>query len=881
MKYFLTIAALLLGTCHPARTYAQSLDLNGSSTRAVVVGISDYQDAAIPDLQFADRDAEAFAEWLRSPAGGGVPAGNIVLLTNEKATNARLSASLDWLIEVCGEGDRVVIYFSGHGDVETKTRGQFGFLLAWDSPPTNYKAGAYSIIYLQDIISTLSMDKMAHVTVVTDACHAGKLAGSSVGGTQATAQALSQQFANEVKIMSCQPNEFSLEGQQWGNGRGVFSYHLLDGLTGLADQNADGAIALREIDRYLEDKVSNETAPHSQTPMTVGDRNTVLAQVDAAALADILKRKKGEPQFIAGTGSKGLADGFLAAADSATQVLYQNFEAALAAGNLLDGDSSADFFYKKLLENEAMKPLHGLMRRNLAVALQDEVQQALNALLADDPYETNHFIYNPSKYTEYPRYLHRTIELLGEKHYMYPTLRAKELYFESYNLTQTLGAANVTLAFQDSIRPIAQQKLHEAIALDSTSGYLEYAYALTFYYDGNPATFDSVIHRLKLATERSPHWLLPCLELTYEPGMSEFWINRALSIKPDSYVAQERLSWLYQWEDRTEESLVLSDKMIREKPDIFNAYTNAGATCMMQKEYERAEKYLVKSLALEPSPNNDASEYFIELLVKTRRQQQARALADSLFNHPSASVVSKVSFIRHLIKGLIYNEQYELAAELAEKALKIETDSWLPAESHIALGIYQIREGNYSEGRALLQKAIEAISDHLPFRVRQIHYEGTIAEMQGDAMRADSLFQEGLRVDLSKNHALRIRLSGVHESLRLNYGRFLLRQKRYPEATGQFQKLLEEEPNSWRGYLGMALIHAEKGDNNESLDWLEKSLNHWLPTPELVAGEPLFSETRKTERFMEMMEKNFPTGWEKRLLQDTPEVRFRTFKKNR
>ncbi len=43
------------------------------ATRAVVVGISDYQDPAIPDLRFPDCDAEAFAAWLRSPAGERLP----------------------------------------------------------------------------------------------------------------------------------------------------------------------------------------------------------------------------------------------------------------------------------------------------------------------------------------------------------------------------------------------------------------------------------------------------------------------------------------------------------------------------------------------------------------------------------------------------------------------------------------------------------------------------------------------------------------------------------------------------------------------------------------------------------------------------------------
>ena len=68
-------------------------------TRAVVVGISDYQDAAIPDLRFADRDAEVFAAWLRSPAGGSVAERNLVLLTNQQATTAQFAKALDGLIE--------------------------------------------------------------------------------------------------------------------------------------------------------------------------------------------------------------------------------------------------------------------------------------------------------------------------------------------------------------------------------------------------------------------------------------------------------------------------------------------------------------------------------------------------------------------------------------------------------------------------------------------------------------------------------------------------------------------------------------------------------------------------------------------------------------
>ncbi|MEQ1744935.1 MAG: caspase family protein [Saprospiraceae bacterium] len=109
-----------------------------NSTRAVVVGISDYQDTHIPDLKYAHRDAEAFAAWLHSPAGGSLPEDNVQLLINEKATLGQFVASLDWLVEKSLEGDQVIIYFSGHGDVDTKLFGQPGFLLLWNTAPESY-----------------------------------------------------------------------------------------------------------------------------------------------------------------------------------------------------------------------------------------------------------------------------------------------------------------------------------------------------------------------------------------------------------------------------------------------------------------------------------------------------------------------------------------------------------------------------------------------------------------------------------------------------------------------------------------------------------------------------------------------------------------------
>ena len=129
-----------------------------ATTYAVVVGISDYQDEGIPDLRFADKDAEAFANFLRSPAGGSLDENHLKLMTNEQVTLGQFDAALWWLVDECKEGDKVIIYFSGHGDVERRSMSQPGFLLCWDAPPHAYTGGGtYSLFFLKDIVSTLSV----------------------------------------------------------------------------------------------------------------------------------------------------------------------------------------------------------------------------------------------------------------------------------------------------------------------------------------------------------------------------------------------------------------------------------------------------------------------------------------------------------------------------------------------------------------------------------------------------------------------------------------------------------------------------------------------------------------------------------------------------
>ncbi|MCB0535213.1 MAG: tetratricopeptide repeat protein [Lewinellaceae bacterium] len=840
----------------------QSEIRNPQSTYAVVVGISDYQSPDIPDLQFAHRDAEAFADWLKSAAGGQVPEANILLLTNQQATFAAFAGALDWLVENCSEGGQGIIYFSGHGDVETKTFNQLGFLLLHDSPARSYKAGAYSLYYLQDIISTLSLHKKARVTVITDACHAGKLAGTSIGGPAATAQNLSRQFANEVKILSCQPDEYSLEGEQWGGGRGVFSWHLIDGLTGLADKNSDNAINLFEIGRYLEDAVPAETAPLSQLPMTVGDRQTVLTHVDEAALAAVRAAKAGRKPSLATTGSKGLEAMVLTETDSSVQRRYVEFNRALENRELLDaipGHRTADELYLELVQVPELAPLHKLMCRNLAVALQDEVQQALNALLDNDPYEVNNWSFNPQKYGLYPAYLARSIELLGSEHYMANDLRAKQLFFKGYNRAKLVGELEDDPQRRDSIRDEAKALLLQSYALDNEAAYVPFTIG-NLYYLKSPPQSDSVVIWFTRALERAPTWLIPYLEISYEIVGSqsdyktgEYWILRAYEKDSTAYNVLERLAWLRQWQFRPEEANALCDKMIALKPDLFNAYSTKATTLwFMQGAYKDAEKYSLQSLELFPDQYWWAYTILGDAYTKTRRAGMAAAHFRKGLEK-SIPAMDKGFLYAGLVNALVQLGQYETAEKSIEQALSGGFGA-APQQTAIwsARGRMWLQRGDLQQAEQTLRQGLTVDPTLNGHWVQIKALLGELKMRQGKPIEAEAWFQKAITQEPLWWD------SGFRDEAHLLYGRFLLSENRIAEAEAQFEKCREYRPNGWRQAYGQALLAAKNAKQQEALDWLEQAFERYLPRLEMVLEEPLLKKIRRTSQYKTLVARYFP-----------------------
>ena len=748
------------------------------ATYAVVVGISNYQDEGIPDLRFADKDAEAFAGFLQSPAGGSLDEDHLKVLINHKATVAQFAIALDWLWEVVKEDDRVIIYFSGHGDVERKSITQPGYLLCWDAPSRVYMAGgAFNVRDLNDVVSTLSVQNKAKVILVTDACRAGKLSGSGIGGSQATAANLAKQYANEIKILSCQPDEYSIEGEQWGGGRGAFSYHLLDGLNGMADRNTDQSVTLMEIRGYLEEKVSVEVAPHNQLPMVVGNGREKLTDVFPKILAQLKAGKKSQMQLFTATESRGIEDDVLAAlsasgaeADSNIVEMYLAFKESLSNKNFLEpADACAELYYTILSEEPQLGRLHSSMRRNYAAALQDDAQQVMNTMLKSGLIET---ILNDAKslvnpYYNYPKYLERAGGLLGEDHYMYKVLQARKHFFEGMTHKKRKDSR---IAFRQAL-----------------SWQPDMAHAMVYLIRRFEAEQkDSAEYYFKQATTLIPSWVEPYLALgeyyhdrLKQPNKQEEMLNRAGQLDSASVLVWFKKAAFYGSQnklDLAEKWYVKTVQKTSEDICFPCAHNNLGTVYYNTQRYDLAEHQLKKAIQL-----------------------------DSNFSKAYNNL------------GMIYlnNHRYDLAEHYYKKAIQFDSTN---VGAYEDLGLVYFNTRHYAEAEKHLIKSIQLDSTRV------------------DAyLKLGNVYKDTRRYDLAEQQYKKsIQLDSTNFKPYSNLGLVYFSTRRYGLAEQTYKKTIQLNSTFWMPYANLGVMYQSLQRWEESEKMVQKSIEYGPPIGELV-----------------------------------------------
>ncbi len=224
--------------------------------RALLIGIQDYNDSHIPDLETPLSDVRKIGAILKNRYGFKVET-----LLDKKATREAMYKALRQLASTAKANDSVLIYYAGHGDLDRQYND--GWWIPVDA------VGGNPLTYLDNIQVQKAMKNMAarHVLLISDSCYSGTLFGLA----RAMPPVINDKYYLNLY------NEKSRWGMTSGNktpvsdsgtaGHSVFAYQLIKKLEG----NEKPYVSTQEIYTDIAPIISNNS---QQTPMCRPIRQT-------------------------------------------------------------------------------------------------------------------------------------------------------------------------------------------------------------------------------------------------------------------------------------------------------------------------------------------------------------------------------------------------------------------------------------------------------------------------------------------------------------------------------------------------------------------------------------------------------------------------------
>lgn len=622
--------------------------INGN-TYAIIIGISDYK--VVPDLQYAHKDAQAFENFLLSDAGGKVPRENIEAFLNENATRPNVGDAISVLARKAKSGDRIWFFFAGHGDMEDLTQIENGLLLLYNSPNGNYFGMNDDVLEILDLKRYLSplAQRGIEMIFIVDACHSGNLKGG-VEGVQQTASALASAWGKEYKILSCQPNQLSLESEEWGGGRGLFSLEFEEGIKGLADLDNNGVISMFELQNYIQSNVA-KYSEGKQIPFISGDLSKPIATVNSTVLAALKKQKAESFPMLAVANTKGSEERYIDSLDDPGKKLYASFKKNLEAKQFIwpkDTNALHDYrlFAKKYFDN----PLLASMRRTLAASLNERFNGIVGPLLKG---ETSYSSRDECYYAAAE--LDSCLSLLGETHYMFRNIKARKLFMEAMGSTWALNAAEYNIGYRPFVIN-SIKLLEESEELEPNAAYTLSALGMHYAF-------------------------------LYEFEKANRAFQKYIDLRPNDFSAKYTLAAIYSSLKQYDKAKSLYETLLTEHPEMMELKMQLADIYYNLGESQKAFAIINELIATDKYKGNG---YFFKGIYFAKSNNLDSAILN--YNLAKKNSTDLVAISNNNI-GHIYFVNNKIDSARKYFKMVLDADSTEPF-SNFNLGTIELQEGN-------------------------------------------------------------------------------------------------------------------------------------------------------------------------------------------
>jgi uncharacterized caspase-like protein len=225
---------------------------------ALLIGIDQNKTPKLA-LPIVKKDVTRLKEILTHPERCGYPEDNVLMLTGTEATREKILDGLDWLkAKLDADPDpnqTAFIYYSGHGHRETSGE---TFLIPYDTR-LPLRLGALSA---SDFAASIDAIRPQRLLVVLDCCHAEGVNVKDAEESTVTSAAVTPDTPGMQLLLKGDSRAVlsSSRGSQESyirldNQMSVFTYHLVEALTGHVDRPDWPEVTVAEVMDYVGRKV--------------------------------------------------------------------------------------------------------------------------------------------------------------------------------------------------------------------------------------------------------------------------------------------------------------------------------------------------------------------------------------------------------------------------------------------------------------------------------------------------------------------------------------------------------------------------------------------------------------------------------------------------
>ncbi len=231
-----------------------------SSLHILAVGINQYQNTSY-NLNYAQPDAKSFVDKINETGKSIYKSINRVEIYDKDATKDNILKGFKAIMSRAKSEDVFLFYYAGHGTLDADKDDEY-YLVPTDvtklyGDPMQLQAKAISASELKEYLLGVKAQKQI---VLMDACHSGGAIKSfQTRGAAADEKAIVQlaRSSGTALIAASGSKQFATEFEELRHG--VFTFALLEGLSGKADASGDKKITINELKLYMDERVPELT----------------------------------------------------------------------------------------------------------------------------------------------------------------------------------------------------------------------------------------------------------------------------------------------------------------------------------------------------------------------------------------------------------------------------------------------------------------------------------------------------------------------------------------------------------------------------------------------------------------------------------------------